>query len=148
MARQRKRSDGSLQKAFTVNGKRYCVYGASASELAEKEAQKRDEVANGKDKRENPTLDDYHDKWTDARRDSIKESTLRCQSFQYANCASVRIQDTGMRLGDMRLAEITVEDIREVQKALKDSGKRTQMTLVMVLKRRHSAGFRHFGGSW
>ena len=148
MARQRKRSDGRLQKVFTVNGKRYCVYGASASELAEKEAQKRDEVANGKDKRENPTLDDYHDKWTDARRDSIKESTLRFQSFQYANCASVRIQDTGMRLGDMRLAEITVEDIREVQKALKDSRKRTQMTLVMVQKRRRSAGFRHFGGSW
>lgn len=114
----KKRSDGRLSRTFTFSGKRYYVYGHSKQELDEKEYQKRVELKSGKEQRDNPTLNQYHEKWTEARRGSIKESTLRCQSFQYNNCANVRIESAGRNLGDIRMKEITVDDIREVQKAL------------------------------
>ena len=114
----KKRNDGRLQRAFTFNGKRYFVYGHSKQELDEKEYQKRAELKSGKEQHDNPTLNQYHEKWTEARRGSIKESTLRCQGFQYNACAIVFIETAGRKLEEMRIKEITVDDLREVQKSL------------------------------
>lgn len=114
----KKRADGRLVRTFTFNGKKYYVYGHNKQELDEREYVKRAELKSGKEQRDNPTLNQYHEKWTESRRGSIKESTLRCQSIQYNNCANVRIESAERNLGDIRLKEITVDDIREVQKTL------------------------------
>lgn len=41
----RKRADGTLEKRFTVEGKRYSVYGKTAAELTEKETDLRRRIA-------------------------------------------------------------------------------------------------------
>lgn len=123
-----KRKDGRFKRTFSYNGKIYYVYGHSKQELDRKEYEKRQALESNRETRDNPTLDEYHAKWEDARRDSVKGATLRKQTFQYNGCADVRIKSTGKRLGDMKLKEINVDDIREVQRAL-DDGKRKSQTV-------------------
>jgi len=123
--KRKKRADGRLQTSFRFNGKRYFVTARTPEELREKESLKRAQLAAGVEIRLHPTLDEFHAKWEAARMDSIKESTLRCQSFQYKNCANVWISTAARRLGDMKMKDITADDIRTVQKALKE-GHKTQ----------------------
>ena len=116
MAKNKKRADGYLTKTFTFDGKRYYVYAKDRKELEKKAYEKLQELEQGKADHDNPMLDKFYEKWTDNRRDSIKEATLRCQYFQYKSCADVKIG--AKRFGDFRLADIKPDDIRIVQKAL------------------------------
>lgn len=125
MAKNKKRADGYLCKTFSFNGKRYSVYAKDRKELERKAYEKLQELEKGKADHDNPTLDVFYERWTDNRRDSIKEATLRCQSFQYKSCANVKIGDK--RLGDLRMADIKPDDIRVVQKTL--LGKNTAQTV-------------------
>lgn len=121
MAKNKKRADGYLCKTFTFGGKRYSVYAKSSKELEKKAYEKRQALEQGKVDHDNPTLDVFHERWTDNRRDSIKESTLRCQYFQYKSCSDVKIGDK--RLGDFRLSEVKPDDIRVVQRTLLENNK-------------------------
>ncbi len=116
MAKTKKRSDGRAVKTFTFDGKKIYSYGKNQKEAYEKAFEKLQELKTGKLDHDDPTLDDFYEKWTENRRNSTKESTLRCQHFQYQSCANVKIN--GKRLGEYRLSEIKPDDIREVQKAL------------------------------
>ncbi len=127
MAKVAKRSDGRFQKSFTYNGKKYYVYAKTKDELEEKYLEKRAALKQGKEDHDNPTLDRFHERWTENRSGSIKPATLRCQHFQYESCANVIVN--GKRLGDHKLAEIKPDDIRQVQKALQASGKNTTQTI-------------------
>lgn len=121
----KKRADGRYKRTFTYNGRQYSVYGYSKKELDEKEHSKRLELESRKDTHDDPTLDQYHERWTEARRDGVKESTLRCQHFQYESCANV-VVSAGLRFGSMKLREIQPDDIREVQRALAKGQNSTQ----------------------
>ena len=112
----KKRTDGRMQKSFTFNGKRYYVYATTARDLEKKVYEKLKELEQGKQDHDDPTLDSFYERWTENRRDSIKEATIRCQHFQYNTCANVQIK--GRRLGEYRLSEIKPDDIRVVQKEL------------------------------
>lgn len=122
----KKRADGRLQKSFTYNGKRYFVYGKDSAELDQRAYEKRQELIQGKKDHDDPTLDAFYEKWTENRRDSIKESTIRCQHFQYTTCADVKI--SGRRLGEYRLSEVKPDDIRTVQKTLLNGEKKKNTT--------------------
>ena len=124
----KKRADGRLQRTFSYNGKRYFVYGHNKKELDEKEHIKRLKLETKKDNRENPTLDQYHEKWERELAKSVKGSTIRSHGFRYKACANIVIESTGQRLGSMKLKEITVDDVREVQEGLQN-GKRTTETV-------------------
>ena len=124
--RERRNKAGELtglEYRFSVNGRQYSVYGHNVTECREKELEKRKQLDARTETRKNPTLDAYHETWNAARIGSTKESTLRTQLYQYTSCADVVISSTGKRLGDMKLTEITVQDIREVQTALLDPDK-------------------------
>jgi len=56
----RKRADGTLEKRFTIDGKRYSVYGKNAKEISQKEQEIRKKIEAGiyTDNR-NITLDKY-----------------------------------------------------------------------------------------
>ena len=122
----KKRADGRYKRKFTFNGRQYVVYGYSKKELDQKEHEKRIELETRKEHHDNPTLNEYHTLWTDARRGTVKESTLRCQHFQYESCANVDISTSGLKLGEMKLKEITPDDIREVQRALSEGDNKSQ----------------------
>ncbi len=121
-----KRSDGRMQTSFVYNGKRYYVYGYSARELSDKVHEKRLELEQGTQDRSNPTLNAYYKQFTENRRSKIKEATIRCQSFQFRNCADIAVDKTGLTLGEMRIREIKPYDIQTVQKKLEGSGRKTE----------------------
>lgn len=78
-----------LKSSFMFNGKRYYVQGHTLPELKENEHKKRLELEQGALDRENPTLNRYYERFTDHRRSKVKESTIRCQSFQLAHLSHV-----------------------------------------------------------
>ncbi|SEL89293.1 Site-specific recombinase XerD [Butyrivibrio sp. ob235] len=124
--KQKKRNDGRLRKSFTFNSKRYYVYGRDSQELDDNYIAKKNELKAGKDFHDRPTLNQYYEMWTEARRNSVKEATLRCQYFQYKSCAEIVIKSLNKPFGDIRLVDVTVDDIRAVQRALKDGGNSDQ----------------------
>ena len=121
-----RRTDGRKRKSFVYDGHRYYVYGNSEPELSEKERLKRNELEKGTLDRKNPTLNKYYEFFTERRRKKVKEATIRCQSFQFRNCADVKIGDTGKTLGEFRIRDITARYIQEVQAKLEESSRNTE----------------------
>ena len=121
----KKRKDGYLSKTFTIAGKRYFVYGKNQNELFQKEKQKREEIESGIEQRKNPTISQYYEIWTDGRRDSIKESTLRGQIKMFNAIAGVYIPSSRRKFGEIKIKDITVDDLRVLQKELAKT-RRTQ----------------------
>lgn len=115
-----------LKSSFMFNGKRYYVQGHTLPELKENEHKKRLELEQGALDHENPTLNRYYERFTDHRRSKVKESTIRCQSFQFRNCADVIIDKTGRTLGEIRIQDIKPYDIQAVQAALEKSDRTTE----------------------
>lgn len=124
--KQKKREDGRLCRSFRYNGKRYYVYGRSDQELALAEFNKRTQLQQASEERENPTLNTYYERFTEYRRSKVKEATIRCQLFQFRNCADVAIDKTGLTLGEMRIQDIKPYDIQKVQTALEKSDRTTE----------------------
>lgn len=118
MAKKTTRADGLMQKGFRVNGKFYVVYGHNAKELFEKELEKREEIEKGFERRTNPTIAEYYERWTDARRGTIKESTMRGQIKEFSAIKNVFIQSAARTFGALRIKEIGIDDLRIVQSEL------------------------------
>ena len=116
----KKRKDGRYENKFTVEGKRYTVYGNTAAECREKEARKRQEIAAGllKEGREQ-TVEHYFDTWLKNREGSVKEATLRINKTLFNTIKEVRIGEAGVRFGSLKLYKIETQHIREVQSSLK-----------------------------
>ena len=126
MAKQKKRGDGRISKSFRFNGKRYYVYGRTALELAQAEHEKRIQLEQATEDRENPTLNAYYKRFTEHRRKKVKEATIRCQSFQFQNCTDVEVEKGGRTLGEMRIQDIKPFDIQKVQAELEKSERTTE----------------------
>lgn len=81
-----KRADGRLQKRFTVEGKRYSIYGFTVGELLEKELKKREEIEKGTYKKNKQvTLDDYFVEFLEQRSKYVKGNTLYKYKTLYKN---------------------------------------------------------------
>lgn len=127
----------SYEYRFTVDGQRYSTYGRTVKECQTKADDKRLELATGSERRANPTLDQFRETWTETRTGSTKESTLRTQYYQYVACADVVLRN-GRRLGDMKLRDITTQDVRDVQRALSDPDRATFRAGLVDGKRRQA----------
>lgn len=114
----KKRKDGYRTKYFTVEGKRYCVYGHNAQELNEKERTKREELQKGIYKRKNPTIKEYHAEWTKRREKSVKETTLRAQEQIFNTLSAIQIPNAKRTFGEMRIRDITLSDLVTLQTEL------------------------------
>ena len=114
----KKRADGRMQKAFTVNGKKYFVYGHSTKELFEKEMAKREEIEKGFEKRTNPTVKEYYERWTEGRRGTVSEATLRAQGKMFHAFERIQIPSANNTFGGLKLKEVSVVDLRMVQQEL------------------------------
>ena len=78
----RKRADGTLEKRFTIDGKRYSIYGKNAKEISQKEQEVRKKIEAGiyTDNR-NLTLDQYFAEWLAGKRNGTKGNTLKAWDF-------------------------------------------------------------------
>ena len=72
------RPNGSLMYQFTVEKKRYTVYGATIKECREKELVKREEISEKLYKKSKGlTVAEYLDRWIESRELVIKSATIR-----------------------------------------------------------------------
>lgn len=114
----KKRADGRMQKSFSMNGHRYCVYGRTRQELFENEMKKRAEISRGHERRNNPTVSEYYEQWTKGRQGSVSESTLRTQGKMFRIVEKIKIPSANRTFGELKLKEVSVDDLREVQSEL------------------------------
>ena len=137
MARQKKRSDGYFKRTFTFDGKRYSVYAKTQAELSDKVIEKRKRLEAGIENVYNPTIREYYEKFTDARRDGvIKEATIRGQIYQFKNIADAKMAD-GVRFGDLRIRSITRQQILDVRKTLLTEGKKPEYLNIIFAHLNH-----------
>ncbi len=120
MARQKKRADGRIAKTFTFNGKKYFAYGRDKQEAERKAIERLQELEAHKIDHDNPRMDTYHDRWSENRQGSVKESTLRVQEHFYNTISTISVN--GIQFGQYRISEVNPDDIRCIQKALLDKG--------------------------
>lgn len=123
----RKRSDGMLEKRFTVNGKRYSIYGKNTKELSQKEQGVRRKIEAGiyTDNR-NLILDCYFEEWLTRKRGSIKGNTLKWYATYYKGHISPH-------LGKKKIQKIERRQVLEFQKNLSE-GKLSIRTCNNILK--------------
>ena len=122
MKKQTKYLNKYLRKSFTYDGKRFYVYGKNPSELFENEQKKKEELKNGTQDRENPTLFNYYEYFTQIRRAELKESTLRGQRIQFNLLANTEIRK-GFKFGNLHIKDITRRDIEQLRQILIEKGK-------------------------
>lgn len=114
----KRRNDGRLSKSFTVGGKRYFVYGRNKGELDQAELEKKQEIRKGIDRRNNPTMQEYYDWWNEKRRKTVKETTIRGQRKEFEVMARVYISSASRTFGEMKIKEISINDLITVQNEL------------------------------
>lgn len=101
----RKRKDGTLEKRFTIEGKRYSVYGKTTKELTEKEQEIRKAISeNAHASRLNITIARYYDEWIQRKAMTVKGSTL----YTYQVCFNAHILPT---FGKKKIRSISRYDV-------------------------------------
>lgn len=133
----KKKEKKYLTRTFQYEGKRYYVYGRSNKELNEKVFQKRAELEAGTMERVNPTLSKYYEQFTEVRRGSVRESTIRAQAYQFQGAASVPIDGNGKTLGELQIRDITPKDMQRVQMVLASSGRTTETVNNIMAHLKH-----------
>lgn len=112
-----KRTNGMLQKQFSVDGKRYTVYGKTYKECEAKEKQKRKDLFTF-DPTNRITLNEYYDIWSKRRDGVVKPSTWRWERALYNN-------HIGPALGDYKIGLISRNHIYKFQMDLQKDGLHT-----------------------
>ena len=123
----RRRPDGSIEKRFYVNGKRYSVYAYSANDLQEKELALREELRSGRDRSDlGPTLDQYYDDWISQRKGIIKGNTIKGYENKYRRHISPV-------LGNVKIAKIDRRMVKSLQSKCAEKLKPSTVNNVMVI---------------
>lgn len=123
MAKKNKR--GLFKKHFRVDGKDYYAYGKTTTEAEQAKTAMIAKIKLGIIERDNPRLNDYYERFTEYRRSSTKEATIRGQVNQYRKCAAITIYNN-VKFGDIRIRDIKPKDLQTVQKALEAIGNSTR----------------------
>lgn len=127
---------GLYRSRFTVNGKRYSVTAPNVRECRALEALKRQEIEECSYKTgENISLDDYFDRWIEAKQGTVKETTLRANNMMYATISKVEIDKTGTHFGELKIKAIEVQNVRDLQKTIAEThSTRTTNDTISLLK--------------
>ena len=137
MAKKKTRKDGLRVRTFTYEGKRYYIYGKTNKELNDKEYQKRAELEAGTLERVNPTLNKYYEHFTDMRRGSVRESTIRSQASMFAVLSSVPMDGNKKTFGELQIRDVTPRDVQSVQRYLADSGRNVGTVNAIMTHMKH-----------
>lgn len=112
---------GGLQYRFQIDGKRYSVYGRTVKECREKELKKRLEIEKGTYKSgRDQTCSEYFEKWQEARRGTVKETTLRVRNTLWNRISAAQIDKAGHTFGSLKLSEVETQNVRDLQKTLSE----------------------------
>lgn len=125
----RKRSDGTLEKRFSVDGRRYSVYAATTKEITRKEQELREQIQAGTYTRNsNITLDKYFYEHMKRKQGNIKGSTYAAHVNYYKNQISPV-------LGSTKVRNIERRQIYELRERLKKNlAPSTGALVISILK--------------
>ena len=118
---------GGIEYRFTVDGKRYAVYGLTQAECKEKELLKREEIKSGTYKtRDSLTVADYMAQWLEMMENNVSPSTIRTRRKLNNRMVRQTIDKAGHTFGGLKLLKLETEHIRQMQKSLIDDGLHTR----------------------
>ena len=121
-AGMRKTVRGTYESRFTLDGKRYSVYGKSIRECKEKEAARRNEILEGLNiVNKEYTIDQYFEKWEASRIGSVRESTVRTERYIYRLVSVLQMNEDGPRFGEIRLRTLDGQHLKHAQSLLRKS---------------------------
>ena len=109
------RADGRIVHTFTVNGRRFSVYGQSVNDCKEKEYAKKKALEDGligKDM----TIEKWLEYWSENRQKSLTGASIRTNN-QHRRRACRQIVN-GAPFGGIRLTKLEALHVRELQRAL------------------------------
>ncbi len=122
----RKRSDGTFEKRFTVDGKRYSSYGKTAKECEKKERELRQQIEAGLYvENRNLTLNQFYEEWKKSRVGVVKERTEISVDITY----QTHFRDT---LGKKKIRDIEKREIVQLQQELAKKLKPTSVNQYMT----------------
>jgi integrase len=123
----RKKPNGTFEKRFTIDGRRYSVYGKSAREISEKETELRQKVSNGTYlKNTDVTLDEYFEEWSEKKLKHVKENSLRA----YTTIYKVHISPA---LGKKKVINIEKREIEHMLNGLGNYSAQTSNYVLTVI---------------
>ena len=135
MARKKKLPEGMrygqdgkrIQYRFRINGQRFSVYGFDIKECYQKaeEKEKQEQDKNYKSNKD-LTLNEYFERWIEAKAGTVKETTIRTNKILYAICGQQAIDQAGHTLGELKVREIEAQNIRDIQTQIVESGRSTR----------------------
>lgn len=127
---------GMYRSRFTINGKRYEVSAVTLKLMTEKERQKRQEIEEGSYKnKDNVRVSEYLERWLGMREGTAKETTLRNNRIFCNMIKGTVIDKTGAQFGNLKMREVEVQNVRDLQCALADGhSTRTTNDVIALLK--------------
>ena len=130
-----KTEGGAVRYRFTIDGKRYSVTGQSVKDCREKEAQKRIEIQQATYRRgADLTCSEYFERWTEGRRGTVKDNTLRIRQTLWNRIQAAEIDKAGHKFGQLKLSEVETENVRQLQRVLSaDLSTRTVNECISLL---------------
>lgn len=122
----RKRSDGTFEKRFTVDGNRYSVYGKNSKECETKEREMRKQIEAGLyTSNRNITLSEYFKEWQAQRKGIVKPSTAMVTEGKFRN----HIEPV---FGSVRIQKIEKRQIILFQQKLSETHKPVTVNTIMA----------------
>lgn len=114
----KRRKDGYIKTSFTYEGKRYYVYGKTKQELVEKEAEKRKEVQLEIQKKQNPILEKYFERWFAFNTVGIAQNTIRTLIIRKETLCNLYIKNDNKKLGEYKIKDINIDVLIETQQQM------------------------------
>lgn len=132
----RKRSDGRKEAKYTLNGKRYSIYGATRAERDEKWEEKKKEIERKAYKKSKDlNMAEYLERWLSSRESVVKPSTLHTYRKLIKRMCEAKIY-RGQTFGELMLVELETENIRALQNSLlKELHSRSVNDMLSLLKK-------------
>ena len=114
-----RRKDGSYRIQFTLNGKRYDVYGRTPDECKEKEQKKRKEIEEGTYKSSKAlTVQEYFERWIQSREGVIQSQTIRTYKKLISRILYTTIDEAGHTFGELKFTKVEPDNVKALQKGL------------------------------
>lgn len=127
----------TIEYRFIVDGARFSVYGKTVRECYQKAEEKERELKeNTYFQGRNLTVTGYFERWIDAKAGTVKETTIRTNTVLFQIVRDMPIDRAGHLFGEMKLAEVEAQIIRDLQNGMLEAGKstRTVNDVISLLK--------------
>ena len=112
------RANGKIMHQFTIEGKRYSVYGATVKECREKADIKREQVKEKiYQKGKGLKVEKYLEQWIESRELIIKSATMRTYKKLIRRISNTPIDEAGTSFGSLKLVELEAQNVRDLQQA-------------------------------